>query len=112
MATTSGGRLQFCPHTSDDSPGGIQRKEYMVVRDFGTDYFDGYAALCPCVPGDHFLAPWGPDRSIGEYTADATMTVYQYPTAADARAAIEIWQTQQTQQTQQARSSETPPERA
>jgi hypothetical protein len=98
MTNKAGDLLVFCPHIGDGRPGSVQRvqrKEYRVVRDFGTDYFDGYAALCPCAPGDHFLAPWGPDRSIGEYTAGATTAVYQFATATDAVAAIEAWQRQQ-----------------
>jgi hypothetical protein len=116
MANEAGGRLVFCPHTSDGRPGGVQRvqrkeymKEYRGVRDFGTDYFDGYAALCPCAPGDHFLAPWGPERSSGDYSATATMAVYQFPTAATALAVIEAWQRQQQAQ-RQAASDEHAPE--
>jgi hypothetical protein len=101
MTNAAGELLVFCPHIGDGRSGGVQsvqRKEYRVVRDFGTDYFDGYAALCPCAAGDHFLAPWGPDRSIGEYTAGATTAVYQFSTAAGAVAAIEAWRRQQQAQ--------------
>jgi hypothetical protein len=98
MTNEAGELLVFCPHIGNGRPGGVQRKEYRVVRDFGTDYFDGYAALCPCAAGDHFLAPWGPARSIGEYTAGATTAVYQFSTAAGAVAAIEAWRRQQQAQ--------------
>lgn len=65
----------------------------------------GYAAICPCALGHHYLAI---DRETGELverTDTGDHKSYRWPTYAKAQAAIEAWQQQQQQQ-QQAESSE------
>ncbi len=96
MATKSGmGRLTFSG-----------RQEYIAVPFYrpqtNGQQIVGYAAICECTAGNHFLSP------SGEHTANATTPLYFYPTYDAAQAAIETWQRQQAHNA--AQSGETPPE--
>lgn len=72
------------------------RNEYYIVpvknitrgRTFETV---GYAAVCTCVLGNHYLAP------DGEHTAQEGIEPYRYRTPGEAHTAIEAWQRQQQQ---------------
>lgn len=88
MATK--GRLVFCEH-------GATRMEYRVQRILLSPAGPvKYAAVCPCVLGDHYLR-----ESIGgifEETASPDRPSYRvYSTWERAAAVIETWQRQHEQ---------------
>lgn len=64
----------------------------------------GYAAICPCALGYHYLAVDRETGALVERTDTGEGKGYRWPTHAKAQAAIEAWQRQQQQR--QAESSE------
>ena len=81
------------------------RREYYVVpiRNITRERMIqviGYAAVCACSLGNHYLAP------DGEHTAQPGVEPYTYPTASDAQAAIEAWQRQHDERRWESAESE------
>lgn len=89
MAGKSGGRLTFSGRQEYQvAPVVGNLPPPMVDKTSGLTGVIGYAAVCFCALGTHYLAPFG------EYVEQPGKPAYVYPTYAEAQAAIEQWQRQ------------------